>query len=125
MVNIEKNPKSILIFVIDEFGRTLSKDYLRKLISELFDKALDKSNVEAVVANGPTINDCLYLADQIIEKDIAEWEIIYLHVSKYPPVLLTAEDKETLVTLLHNFSGTSAAAIYKVLTDFGAYDTLE
>ena len=55
-------------------------------------------------------------------KDIADWEVIYLHGSNYPPVLLDYEDKEELTALLPRFKGTSAEAIYKVLVDSGTFD---
>ena len=115
-------PIKKLVFVIDEHGRALTKESMNILISELFDKALEERNVDAVVANGATVNVCAYLADQIAGKDFDEWEIIYLHGSKYPPVLLGYEVKEKLVTLLPEFYGTSAEAIYKVLTDSGTFD---
>ena len=117
-----KAPNKKVVFVIDEHGRTLSKESMHKLLSELFDKALEEQNVDAVVASGPTINTCAYLSDQFAGRDIAEWEVIYLHGSRYPPVLLTREDKENLVALLPTFSGTSAEAVYKVLTDAGAFN---
>lgn len=120
-----KTPNKKLVFVIDEHGRALTKESLHKLISELSDKALDEPNVDAVVATGSTINICTKLAEQISGKDIAEWEIIYLHGSKYPPVLLTHEDKETLVALLPQFNGTSAEAVCKVLKDAGAFKQFE
>jgi hypothetical protein len=116
-----KTPNKRLVLVIDEHGRTLTKKFLHKLISELFDKALEERNVEAIVINAPAINNCAYLADQVNGKDIAEWEVIYLHGSKYPPVLLAYEDKEKLITLLPEFKGTSAEAIYKILTDSEAF----
>ena len=84
----ERGTAACLVFVIDEHGRTLTKESLHKLISELFDKALDERNVDAVVATGPAVNICTNFSDRIIGKDIAEWEAIYLHGSKYPPVLL-------------------------------------
>jgi hypothetical protein len=121
-VELGKTPNKIIVFVIDEYGRTLTKDSMHKLITELFDKALDERSVDVVAVNSPTINNCAYLIVQINCKGIVEWEIIYLHGSKYPPVLLTHEDKEKLTALLPVFNGTSAEAIYKVLTDSGVYD---
>jgi hypothetical protein len=121
VVSLGENPKKIIVFVIDEYGRTLTKKSLHKLISELFDKALNEQNADAVVFSGPSIDICANLADQIIGKDISEWEIIYLHGSKYPPVLLTRENKEKLLALLPEFKGTSAEAIYKVLIDSGVF----
>jgi hypothetical protein len=118
---LEKPIKKLLVFVIDEHGRTLTQESLHKLISELCDKVLEGQNVDVVAANGLTINICAELVEQIEGKSIAEWEIIYLHGSKYPPVLLTHDDKEKLLVLLPEFSGTSAEAIYKVLTDSGAF----
>jgi len=109
------------VFIIDEHGRTLTKDSLDKLIAELFDKALDTHMVDAVVAIGPTLNTCAYFNDQIAGKDVTEWDIVYLHGSKYPPVLLSHEDKKTLTAMLPNFTGTSAAAICMVLMDAGAF----
>jgi len=117
-----ENPNNKLVFVIDEHGRTLSQKSLQRLISELFEKALGIKNVDAVVANGPTVNACTYLNDQVTGRDISDWEIIYLHGSKYPPVLLTCENKVELVSRLLEFNGTSAEVIYKVLTDAGAFD---
>jgi len=111
----------MLVFVIDEHGRALTKESLHRLISELFDKVIDERNVDAVVINSPTANTCAYLINQIAERDFAEWEIIYLHQSKYPPVLLNCDNKESLLALLPDFKGTSAEAIYKVLTDSGTY----
>lgn len=116
-----KTPKKILVFVIDEYGRTLTKKSLHRLISELLDKALDERNVDAVVVNGSAVNDCAYLISQINRKDIADWEIIYIHGNKYPPVLLAQRDKENLIALMPEFKGTSAQAVYKVLTDSGAF----
>ena len=118
---LEKAPNKKLVFVIDEHGRTLTKETMHKLLSELFDKVLDERNVDAVAASGPTVNVCTYLADQVIGRDFAEWEIIYLHGSKYPPVLLTHEDKEKLIALLPEFNGTSAEAVYRVLVDSEVY----
>jgi len=116
------NPKNKkLVFVIDEHGRTLAKRYLHRLISELFDNVLKEKSIDAVVANGQLVNNCVYLADQIAGRSVAEWDIIYLHGSEYPPVLLDYEDKERLITLLPEFKGTSAEAIYKVLTDTDAF----
>ena len=117
-----KPKRKILVFVVEENGRTLTQKSLHKLISELFDKALNEQNVEAIVANGATINDCAYLADQIVGRDISEWEIIYFHGSKYPPVLLAQEDKEALLVLLPDFTGASATAIYQVLVASGTYE---
>ena len=117
-----KSVSQKLVFVIDEHGRALTKESLDTLISELVDKALEERNIDIVVANGATVNDCAYLADQITERDFAEWEVIYLHISKYPPVLLGYEVKEKLLALLPEFNGTSAEAIYKVLTDSGTFD---
>lgn len=116
-----KPPKKILVFVIDEHGRTLKEKSLHKLISEFFEKAMDEPNVDAVVFNGASINVCVNLANGTTGKDISDWEIIYLHGSKYPPVLLTQENKEELLTLLPDFKGTSAEAIYKVLVDSGVF----
>lgn len=113
-----------LVFVIDEHGRALTKASLNTLISELVDKALEERNIDIVVANGATVNDCAYLADQIAARDFAGWEIIYLHGSKYPPVLLGYEVKMKLAALLPKSNGTSAEAIYKVLVDadvFGGF----
>jgi len=109
--------KLVLVFVIDEFGRALTKESLDTLISELVEKALDERNIDVVAANGATINDCAYLTGQITGKDLAEWEVIYLHGSKYPPVLLGHDVKEKLVAMLPNYKGTSAEAVYKVLVD--------
>jgi len=109
------------VFVIDEHGRTLTKKSLHKLISELFGKVLQMRDVDAVVLNNATINACTYLVDQIAGRDIVEWEIIYLHGSKYPPVLLAHEDKEKLIAMLPEFDGTSAEAIYKVLIESGTF----
>lgn len=122
MVALGENPKKLLVFIIDEHGRTLTETSLHRLISELFDKALNVKNVDAVVVNGPTVNVCADLMAQIVGRDIAEWELIYLHGSKYPPVLLTHENKEDLIALLPEFDGTSAEAVYKVLTDSRVFD---
>ena len=116
-----RTPNKKLVFVIDEHGRTLTKESLHKLLSELSIKALKEANFDAVAVSGPTINKREHLMGQIIGRDIAEWEIIYLHSSKYPPVLLTQEDKESFIALLPEFIGTSAEAVYKVLMDSGAY----
>ena len=117
-----KNLDKKLLFVIDEHGRTLTKKSLQKLLSELFDKALGWQNADCVVANSPTFSICAYLADQVAGKDIVDWEMIYLHGSKYPPVLLTHEDKEKLVELLPSFEGTSAEAICRVLAESGVFN---
>lgn len=111
----------ILVFVIDEYGRALTKESLHRLISELFDKALEGQVDNAIVLNGASFNDCEKLAVQIAGRDFAEWEIIYLHGSKYPPVLLTQDNKEKLLALLPDFKGTSAAAIFKVLEEAEAF----
>ena len=116
-----KTPAKKLVFVIDEYGRILEKKFMHKLLSELFEKALKVQKVEAVVASGPTINTCVYLLDQLTGRDIDEWEVIYLHGSKYPPVLLTKEDKADLIALLPIFKGTSAEAVYKILMDARAF----
>jgi len=107
----------MLVFVIDEHGRALTKESLHNLISEFCDNVLNERNVDIVVATGATINNCTYLADQLQRRDIATWELIYLHGSLYPPVLLTHENKENLIALLPEFEGTSAELIYKVLAD--------
>ena len=120
-----KTPAKKVVFVIDEHGRTLSKQSMHKFLSELFEKALKKPNVDAVAASGPTINTCAYLLDQITGRDMAGWEVIYLHGSKYPPVLLTQEYKESLAVLLPTYEGTSAEAVYKVLMDAGAYNQFD
>jgi hypothetical protein len=121
VVSLGKTPKKIIVFVIDEHGRTLSKKSLHRLISELFDKISEARNIDADVINGQSINICANFATQISVRNIADWEIIYLHGSKYPPVLLTQENKETLTALLLEFEGTSAEAIFKVLTDAGVF----
>ena len=118
---MEKSPCKKFVFVIDEYGRALKKESLHSLISEFFDKFLDEKNINADVFNGHSINICANLAKQIAERDIADCEIIYLHGSKYPPVLLPEENKEMLVALLPDFSGTSAEAIFKILTDSDAF----
>ena len=115
------SPSKRLVFVIDEYGRTLTKKSLEALLSELFEKALNERNADAVVANGGILNDAAYLASQITGRDIAGWEVIYLHGSKYPPVLLTCGDKEKLLALLPGFNGTSAEAVYKILADSGTF----
>ena len=112
----------ILVFVIDEHSRTLTKESLHKLISEFIDKVLEDRNVEVVVANGPTLNICAYLTDQITGRDIASWEIIYFHGNKYPPVLLAQENKVKLIALLPKFEGTSAEAIFKILSDADTFN---
>lgn len=112
-----RKKKLVLVFVIDEFGRALTKKSLDTLIAELVENALNERNIDVVAANGATVNDCAYLADQITGKDFAKWEVIYLHGSKYPPVLLGHEVKEKLVALLPHYKGTSAEAVYKVLVD--------
>ena len=117
-----ENPKKLLVFIIDEYGRTLTKESLHRLITELFDKALNEKNADAVVVNGPTINICANLLSQIDGRDIDEWEVIYLHGSIYPPVLLTYENKVDLIALLPEYEGTSAEAIYKMLMDSGVFD---
>jgi len=122
VIMLGENLYKMLVFVIDEQGRTLTKESLHRLISELLDKAMGGRCVDVTVINSSAINSCACLADQIVLRDLAEWEIIYLHGSKYPPVLLNQEDKENLIVLLHSFNGTSAEAIYKVLTDSGALD---
>jgi hypothetical protein len=123
--SLGKAPNKKFVFVIDEHGRTLTQKSLHRLLSELSEKALEERNIDIVAASGPTVNNCAYLADQITGRDIAEWEIIYLHGSKYPPVLLTYENKEKLVALLPEFKGASAEAVYKVLTDSGAFSKLD
>ena len=115
-------PTKRMVFVIEEHGRVLAKKSLHKITSELFDKALNIKRVDAVVVNGESINKSEYLLDQVGGRDISSWDIIYIHDSKYPPVLLTGEDKEALVALLPDFNDSSAQAIYKVLTDAGAYE---
>jgi hypothetical protein len=125
VVILEKTPVKRLVFVIDEHGRTLNKKSMHKLLSELFEKARKENNVDAIALNGKSVNNCAYLASQVSEKDISEWDIIYFHGSKYPPVLLSDSDKIQLVALLANFNGSSAAAIYKVLTDAGAYSQFD
>lgn len=125
VVILGRTPNKKLVFVIDEHSRTLTKESMHNLLSELFEKALGEKNVDAVTASGPTVNVCAYLADQIVGRDIAEWEIIYFHGSKYPPALLAQEHKENLIALLPEFNGTSAEAIYKVLADSGAYSQFD
>jgi len=120
-----KAPNKKIVFVIDEHGRTLTRKSLHRLLSELSEKALEERNIDIVAASGSTVNNCAYLADQITGKCIAEWEVIYLHGSKYPPVLLAYEDKEKLIALLPKFKGASAEAVYKVLADSGAYSKLD
>ena len=120
-LSLGNSPYIKLVFIVHEHGRSLTKESSHKLISELFEKALNEQNVEAVVASGPSINDCAILVKQLKGKDIADWELIYIHGSIYPPVLLTYEDKEKLIVLLPEFNGTSAEAIYKVLDDSGAF----
>lgn len=117
-----ETPKKVLVFVLDEHGRTLTKESLHKLISELFDKVMDEQNIDAVVVNSHDLNACKYLLSQITNRDFSEWEIIYLHGSKYPPVLLAQSIKEKLVALLPEFDGTSTEAIYRILVDSGVFD---
>lgn len=116
-----KTPAKKLVFIIDEYGRTPSKSFLDRLMAELLDKVFIEPNIDVTVANGRGINTCKYLAEQIIGKDIVTWEIVYLHGSIYPPVLLAHGNKENLIVLLPKFSGTSAEAVYKVLNDSGAF----
>jgi len=117
-----KSPHKRLVFVIEEHGRVLTKESLHRLISELFDKVLGEENIDADVFNGSDINICANLAKRISGRNIADCEIIYLHGSKYPPVLLTQENKETLTAILPDYKGTSAEAIFKVLTDADVFD---
>lgn len=114
-----------LVFVIDAHGRVLAKKSLQALMAELFDKVLNDKNVDVSVANGRLVNNCEYLAGQIAGLDIADWEIVYLHDSKYPPVLLSDNAKGKLTALLPVWSGTSADAVYKVLTDTDALNELD
>jgi hypothetical protein len=107
--------------VLEKNGRVLTKESMHRLLSELFNKALEARNTDAIVANGPSINDCKNFASQIAGRDSADWEVIYIHDDEYPPVLLTTTDKESLASLLLCFSGTSAEAVYKILADAGAY----
>ena len=116
-----ENANKKRVFVIDEHGRALAKESLHKLIAELFDNVFDAPSVDVTVANGSTLNICAYLVDQITGTDFAEWELIYLHGSQYPPILLADDDKEKLITLLPTFNGTSAEAICKVLAASGAF----
>jgi len=122
---IKNEPAQKLVFVIDEHGRTLTKKSLHKLLSELFDKALQESEVDAIAVNGQKINNCEYLADQIAGRDISDWSVIYLHDGKYPPVLLSDDDKMNLAAWLPDFDGTSAEIIFKVLTDAGAFNKFD
>ena len=122
---MEKTPNKKLVFVIDEYGRTLTKESMHKLISELFDKALGERNVDAVVVNGHGINTCANLMSQINGQDITAWELIYFHGSKYPPVLLNHDNKEKLIILLPEYKGASADAVYKVLVDSGTFSEFE
>ena len=124
VIKLGKTPEKSLVFVIDGQGRVLKKESMHRLISELFEKALNKSSVDAIVVNGASINNCDYLSSQISGRDISEWCIIYLHDDRYPPVLLSDEDKEKLIALLPKYKGTSAEAIYKVLTDAGVYSNV-
>ena len=121
MIKLGKSPCKRFVFVIDEHGRVLEKESLHKLISELFEKVLCEENIDADVSNGHDINICAGLAKQMSERNIADCEIIYLHGSKYPPVLLSNENKEMLIALLPEFSGTSAEAIFRILTDSDAF----
>ena len=111
------SPEQSTVFVIDGQSRVLTKDSLHRLLSELFEKALNKSNVDAVAVNGKSINICEYLLSQVKGKDVLEWHVIYLHDDDHAPVLLNNADKEKLVILLHDFKGISADAICKVLAD--------
>jgi hypothetical protein len=120
-----KTPKKIIVFVIDEHGRALTKESMHRLISELLENAMGEPNADAVVFNGSGINNCANLVGQISGVDISEWEMIYLHGSKYPPVLLTHDNKEKLVAMLPDFKGTSAAAIFKVLDDSEAFENFK
>ena len=129
----------ILVFVIERHGRALTKKSLHSLISQFLDKVRDVDDSKAVVAstrnrsigitvvNGKSVNDCTYLATQLLGKGLDEWETIYLHGDDYSPVLLSLGDKEKLMALLQSFKGenpphkTSADAIYKILADTGVY----
>ena len=120
----------ILVFVIERHGRALTKKSLHRLISQFLSKIRDADssrNIGITVVNGKSVNDCVYLASQLLGKHITKWEIIYLHGDDYSPVLLSLEDKEKLTALLQSFDRgnpphkTSADAIYKILTDAGVY----
>lgn len=125
MFFLGKALKKILVFVIDELGRNLTKESMHRLIEELFNEALDERNIDAVVVNGPSVNTCSYLTGMVSGLDIDEWELIYFHGSKYPPVLLNYSNKETLATMLPGFKGTSAEAVFKVLTDSGTFNRFQ
>jgi len=116
-----KSPTEKLVFVLEKNGRALTKESMHRLLSELFNKALEVENADATVVNGSSINDCKNFASQITGRNSADWEVIYLHDDEYPPVLLATADKENLSELLPCFSGTSAEAVYRILADAGAY----
>ena len=126
----ERKSERKLVFILHEHGKALTKESQHKLVSELFDKALNtqekqgKQNIEAVIVSGPSINDCAVLWMQIKGRDIAGWEMVYIHGSQYPPVLLSCEDKVKLVEMLYKLADAgikSPKLVYEMLAELGAY----
>ena len=118
---MKKSSSQLLVFIIDRHGRALTKKSSHRLLTELSDKALVATSIDAIVVNGSSANNSKWLESQLAGRRINTWEIIYLHGDSYPPVLLTKDDKEKLVALLPDFVGTSAEAIYKILDGAGTY----
>ena len=106
-----------LIFIFDSKGRTLKEESTKKLVSELFEKALPSPNVRAVTLNGPSINklDNFYL--QIQGRDLEEWEVIYFPSNCQSPFLVSEEIKKRLLDILPTFNGTSIEAVQNALED--------
>ena len=104
-----------LIFIFDSEGRTLKKESTKRLVSELFEKALPSSNVKAITVTGPSINKLSNFSLQIKDRNLEEWEIVYFPSNNSPPFLVSEDVKERLIDFLPTFNGTSIEAVQNVL----------
>ena len=110
-----------VVFLLEENGRTLTQKSMSALLDNIFNY-LGMPDVEATIASGPSVNDPVYLADQL-NRPLDEWELVYMHTSiPRPTVLLDEKGKKLLVERLKTFVGISSQAVYGVLLELNAYN---
>jgi len=119
-----KNKEAPVIFVLHENGGTLTKDSLHKLVREYLDDVCHQENTKVIVLNGPSINAASHLLTQIKRRNINRWDLIYIHSMGYSPVLLDDGAKKELPAILGNFQGTSAEAVYSMLSKSDTFMSL-
>lgn len=107
-----------LIFFLDQHGRALTQKSMNRQLSELF-SIMGIRNVEAIALTGLSINKPDILHIQIANRNLDEWELMYLHDGENK-ILMNPDNKKELVCMLPAFQGSSAEAVYNILKKGGA-----